>query len=93
MFGIAPARSPGRDEQLRHLHVIQVFLDCRIAGCPERRENQKHLIALDQLARLLDCLRRAIGVVIGDEVDFAAVHAAIVVDHAKIRAHRLPMMP
>src|SRR5258708_11058938 len=38
---------------------------------------------------LLHRLRRAIGVVIAYEVDLAAVHAAIVVEHPKIGAHRL----
>ena len=89
MFGIAPARGAGGDEQLRHLHGVHVLLDRRIGGGAERREDQKHLVALDQLARLLDRLRRAVGVVVGNEVDLAAVDAAIVVDHPHIGAHRL----
>jgi hypothetical protein len=40
--------------------------------------------ALDQLADLLHGLRRRIAVVIGDEVDLAAVDAALVVDHLEI---------
>jgi hypothetical protein len=62
---------------------------CGVAGGAERREDQEHLVALDQLARLLHGFRRAVGVVIGDEVDLAAVDAAIVVDHPEIGAHRL----
>ena len=89
MLGIAPARGAGGDEQLRHLHGVHVFLDRRVGRGAERREDQEHLVALDQLARLLHRLRRAVGVVIGDEVDLAAVDAAIVVDHAEIGAHRL----
>ena len=89
MLGIAPARGAGGDEQLRHLHGVHVFLDRGVRRGAERREDQKHLVALDQLARLLHRLRRAVGVVIGNEVDLAAVDAAIVVDHPHIGAHRL----
>src|SRR5206468_966205 len=43
----------------------------------ERLEDQEHLVALDQLARLLDRLRRTERVVIADEVDLAAIDAAL----------------
>ena len=89
MLGIAPARRAGGDEQLRHFHVIHVFLNRGVARGAERREDQEHLVALDQPARLLHGLRRAVGVVICDEIDPAAVDAAIVVDHPEIGAHRL----
>ncbi len=89
VLGIAPARGAGGDEQLRHLHGVHVFLDRGVAGGAERGENQEDLVALDQLARLLHGLGRAVGVVIGDEVDLAAVDAAIVVDHPEIGAHGL----
>ena len=39
------------------------------------------MILLDQLTGLLDGARRIVAVVIDDEVDLAAVHAAAVVDH------------
>ena len=44
---------------------------------------------LDQLARQLDRLRRAVAVVVGDEVDLAAVDAALVVDHLEVGGDRL----
>jgi hypothetical protein len=50
----------------------------------ERLEQQQDLVALDQLARLLDGLRRAEGVVIADEGDLAAVDAAFGVDLVEI---------
>ena len=48
-----------------------------LVGVPSELKIEKHLVALDQLARLLDRLRRAVAVVIGDEVDLAAVDAAL----------------
>ncbi len=86
---IAPARRTGGDEQLRHLLGVHVFLDRRVARGAERGEDQEHLVALDQLTRLLHGFGRAVGVVVGNEVDLAAVDAAIVVDHPEIGAHRL----
>ena len=55
----------------------------------ERLEHQQHLVALHQLARLLDGLRRAEGVVIADEIDLAAVDAALGVDLLEIGRLRL----
>ena len=76
--------APRRDEQLRHLLGVHVFLDRGVAGRAQRIEDQQHLVGLDQLARLLDGLRRAVAVVIGDEVDLAAVDAAFGVDLVEI---------
>jgi hypothetical protein len=65
---------------LRHLLRIHVFLDRRIRRRAERIEDEQHLVALDQLARLLDGFRRAVAVVIADEIDLAAVDAALGID-------------
>src|SRR2546423_1501950 len=89
VLGIAPARRAGGDEQLRHLHGVHVFLDCGVARGAERREDQELLVAFDQLAGLLHRLRRAVGVIVGDEIDLAAVDATGVVDHPEIGTHRL----
>jgi hypothetical protein len=86
---IAKARGAGDDKQLRDPHHIHVLLDGGIGRGAERAEDQQHGIALDQLARLLHRLRRTVAVIVGDEVDLAAVDAAIVVDHAEIGTHRL----
>ncbi|MGX0994111.1 hypothetical protein AB7M38_001403 [Bradyrhizobium diazoefficiens] len=83
--GIAELGAAGRDEELRHLLGVHIFHDRGVRGCAERLEDQQNLVALDQLARLLDRLRRRIGVVIADEVDLAAVDAALVVDHPEER--------
>ena len=74
----------GRDEELRHLLGVHVFLDRGIGRGAERLVDQQHLVAFDELARLLDGLRRRVGVIIGNEGDLAAVDAALLVDHAEI---------
>ncbi|MEY9756805.1 hypothetical protein ABIE73_004200 [Bradyrhizobium yuanmingense] len=81
---VVPLGGAGRDEELRDLLGVQILLDRTVRGRPERVENDQHLVALDQLANLLDGLWRRIAVVIGDEVDLAAVDAALVVDHLEI---------
>jgi hypothetical protein len=60
-----------------------------LAACPAAVEQQQHLVLLDELARLLDRLRRAVAVVVADEVDLAAVDAALLVDHLEVRGDRL----
>ena len=80
VLGIVPLGGAGGDEQLRHLLGVQVFLDRRVRWRAERIENEQNLVALDQLAGLLDGLRRAVGIVIADEIDLAAVDAALGVD-------------
>jgi hypothetical protein len=65
---------------LRHLLGVQVLLDRRIRRGAERIEDQQDFVALDQLACLFHRLRRAVGVVIRDEIDLAAVDAALGVD-------------
>src|SRR5260370_17965347 len=47
-------------------------------------EDEQHLLLLDQLAHLLHRLGRAVAVVERDEVDLAAVDAALIVDHLEI---------
>ena len=81
---IVPLGGAGGDEKLRHLLGVHVFVDRRIGRRAERIEDEQNLVALDELARLLDRLGRAIAVVIADEVDLAAVDAAGVVDHLEI---------
>ena len=63
------------------------FRYCRIAalgGVPRVLNMQGDLLLLDQPARLLHRLRRAVPVVEADEIDLAAVDAALLVDHPEI---------
>src|SRR5262249_40718678 len=59
-------------------------LDRGVGRRAERIEGREHLILLDELAYHLDGLRRAVAVVPGDEVDLAAVDAALLVDHVEV---------
>src|SRR4051794_21403254 len=52
-------------------------------------EQKQHFIALDQLARLLNGFGRTVGIVIRDEIDLAAIDAAIVVYFSEYGRHRL----
>jgi hypothetical protein len=53
----------------------------------------KDLLALDKTPRLLECLRRAICIVIADEIDLASVDAALVVHQPEERGIYLPDGP
>ena len=79
----------GRGEQLRHFFGVQVFLNRGVGRRADDLERQQHLVVFDQLADLLDGLRRRIGVVILDELDLAAVDAALLIDHVEIGGLRL----
>src|SRR6266403_3846912 len=80
VLGIVPLGGAGGDEQLRHLLCVQIFLDRRVRRRAKGIEDQQYFVALHQLAYLLYGLRRAVAVVIADEIDLAAVDAALGVD-------------
>ena len=89
VLGIGEPRRAGRCEQLRHFLAVEIFLHGGVHRRADDLEGEQHLVALDQLADLLDRFRRRIGVVILDQVDLAAVHAALIVDHLEIGSLRL----
>ena len=70
----------GGDEKLRHFLQVQIFLDRIVGRRAQALEDQQHLVAFHELARLLHGLGRAEGVVVGDEIDLAAVDPALVVE-------------
>ena len=86
---IGELRGAGGGEQLRHFLAVEIFLHGGVRRRADDLEGEQHLVALDQLADLLDGLRRRVGVVILDQVDLAAVDAALVVDHLQIGGLRL----
>ena len=63
LLAVAPLAGPGTDEELRYLVLIHVAGDCRIARRAEVLEAEIDLIFLDELAHVLDGLRRAIAIV------------------------------
>jgi hypothetical protein len=65
------------------------FMIAEFEGVPSGWKISK-TSALHQLARLLDRLGRAIGIVIGDEIDLAPVDAAFGVDHVEEGGLGLP---
>ena len=77
--------------------ILLSFRYCRIATLRRRAEAVEHegdLLLLDEAARLLDGLRRAVAVVEADQIDLAAVHAALLVDHLEIGESRcVPITP
>ena len=60
--------------------MFMYFWIAEFGGVPSELKMKQNLVALHQLARLLDRFRRAVAVVIADEVDLAAVDAAFGVD-------------
>jgi hypothetical protein len=65
-------------------HFVAPVATNRVRRRAQRVEDQQHLVALDQFARLLDGFWRAVGIVIADEVDLAAVDAALGVDLVEV---------
>ena len=66
---------------MRHFFCIDVFLYRGVWGGAQRLEKQSHFILLDQASNLLDGARRAVAIVIGDEVNLPTTDAALVVHH------------
>ncbi len=89
MLGIVELAGAGGDEQLGYLVVVEVTADGETCRRAERLEHRQHLVFLDQLAHLLDGLRRTVAVVAAEKVDLAAVDAALVVDHGEVGGQRL----
>ena len=68
MLVVAPQRSAGADEELRHLLVVEIFPDAEARRRAQRIEDRGDLFLLDQLSRLLDRLGRAVGIVDADQL-------------------------
>ena len=81
LLGIAPLRGAGGDEELRHLLLVHVFVDRGVARRAQRVEGAQHFVLLDELSDHLDRLGRRVAVIEADELDLAAVDAALVIDH------------
>ena len=87
---VAPFVTVHRQEQMRHLAVVDVFDDRRIGACAQHRKHEGHLLLLDQTTGLLEGLGR-VEAIVGDEViDFPTGNAALrLVEHTEIGVLRL----
>src|SRR5438874_13283633 len=75
---------------MRHFLRVDVLDGGADAGSTERAEQEGYFIALDKLPGLLHRLGRAVSIVVGDEIDLAAVDAASIVDRIDIGDQSLP---
>ena len=77
---LVPHRGARGDKELRDLLRVQIGVD-RLAGVgAEARQDKENVVFLDELAGRLHRLGRVVGVVIGNEIDLAALDAALGVD-------------
>src|SRR5262245_27776835 len=74
---VGEARRAGRGQQLRHFFLVEIFLDRRIGRRADDLEGGQDLVAFDELAYLLDRLRRAVGIVVLDEIDLAPAYSTL----------------
>jgi hypothetical protein len=56
-------------------------MDGHVRRGAQRAEDEGHAFVFDQAARLFHGLRRRVGVVEADQLDFAAIDATLLVDH------------
>src|SRR6516225_2461793 len=80
---IAERCHAARYEQLRYLSLIHVFTDC-YGTDTQALENQQDFVVFNELTSLFDPFGRVIGVVIGNELDPAAVDATLGIDLVEI---------
>src|SRR5215475_16092139 len=90
MLGVGEPRRAGRRQKLRHFLLVQIFLHGGIRWRTDDLESGKHFVAFDELAHLLDRLRRIVTIVVLNKIDLAPVNATLLVDHADIGGLNLP---
>ena len=83
-FGSFHFDAPVLSRQLRHALRVEIFVHGGLRRGAERAEQRQHFLLLDQPPRRLDAFRRAVGIVHGEELDLAAVDAALLVQHLEI---------
>src|SRR5262249_32058110 len=68
------------DEQLRDFSLVEVSRNLELRGPPNRPEHKGDVLHVDQLARLVPGPPRHEPVIGADQVDLAAIDAALIVD-------------
>src|SRR5215475_5740242 len=90
MLGVGEPRRAGRRQKLRYFFLVQIFLHGGIRWRADDLEGGKHFVAFDELAHLLDRLRRIVSIVVLNKIDLAPVNSTLLVDHADIGGLNLP---
>ncbi len=88
MRGIIEDGCTRTDKEMGHLLLVDVFEHRHVGRRTDGIDEEQHFVAFDKASDLLDRLGWAIGVVEADEVDLAAVHAAVLVYHREIGRDR-----
>ena len=88
MLGVGDGFGQRRYEQLWNFVVVEILPDGEIGGVAKRAKDEGDAFLLDETPRLLDSLRRAVAVVDANQVDFAAVDAALFVNHPEVGRFR-----
>ena len=73
---------------MRDFLVVEILPNRDIGEPAERREDERDPFLFDETPRLFDGLRRAVAVVETEEIELAAVDAALFVDHLETRGFR-----
>ncbi len=82
---IVPLRRAAPHEEVRHLLLVHVSVDRRVACGADGVGCEQHAVLLDQPADHFNGLGRAVAIVKADEVDPAPVDAALLVEHPEVR--------
>ena len=85
----AEDRGAGGHEQLRHLVLVEVVAHGEVVRGAERVDDREDLVLLDQPLGVRQRALRLVPVVVGDELDLAAVDAAVVVELLEEAVQRL----
>jgi hypothetical protein len=84
---IVEAAAASRDEDLRHLVLVEVFLHGDIGNGADGPDLGENAIVINELAGLFNRFRRAERILERDQVDLPAVDAALLVQHLEIADH------
>src|SRR6476661_2729740 len=84
MLWVIPDAGAIRQEELWNTVLVQVALNRRIGDITQTLKDERDLILLNQAPDLLDGFRRAVTIIEADEIDPAAVDAALLVDHPEV---------
>ena len=88
-FRIAQEAGAGECAHERHLRGGGDRLGCGRSGCTHRADQREHFVFLDQLLGRRDRAVRLIAVVHADQLELAAMHAALGVDLVEGRVEAL----